>query len=64
MARNAQLERELIMTGECDAGAYDSSGEGRRFAQIEEDLRAIQRDLATLKRAAAFNPKAPLGAAA
>lgn len=60
MARNAQLERDLIATGECDAAAYDESAENRRFEAIAQRLANVERDLGVLVKVAGFNPKAPL----
>lgn len=62
MARNAQMERDLAATGECDAPGYDESPEGKRFAAAREAATALEKNLAVLARAARFNPKAPLGA--
>lgn len=58
MARNAQMERDLLQTGECDAPAYDDSAEGRRFDSIREAVEECERKLKPLAVAAAFNPKA------
>ena len=58
MARNAQLERELAMTGECDAVAYDESAEGRRFDSIKEAIEECQRKLKPLAAAVRFDPRA------
>jgi len=60
MARNAQLERELHETGECDAVAYDESAQGRAFAAIKADIEESQRRLGVLAKAAGYNPKTPL----
>lgn len=60
MARNAQLERELLATGECDAPAYEQSAEGRRFTALKESIQEVERQLGILARAAGFNPKSPL----
>lgn len=60
MARNAQLERELLASGECDAVAYDSSAEGLRFDRVKADLAEVERSLGILARAAGYNPKTPL----
>lgn len=62
MARNAQMERDLALTGECDAPGYDESAEGRRFADVRKLATDAEKNLAVLARAARFNPKAPLGA--
>lgn len=57
MARNAQLERELALTGSCDAPAYDESAEGRRFATIREAIEECERKLKPLAVAVSYNPK-------
>lgn len=63
MARNAQLERELLTTGECDAPAYENSAEARKFDTVRSDLENAEERLRVLAKAVAFNPKAPLGPA-
>ena len=60
MARNAQAERDLIRTGDCDMAAWDETEEGRRYAAIIESAEAIQAKLKVLTLTAGFNPKAPL----
>lgn len=62
MARNAQMERDLYATGECDAPAYDESAEGRRFTDIREAIEECERKLKPLARAVSYNPKQPLTA--
>lgn len=63
MARNAQLERELLTTGECDAPGYEDSPEARTFDALSESVAEVERKLGLLARSVAFNPRAPLGPA-
>lgn len=63
MARNAELERQLIANGDCDAVAWDESAQNQKWDSVEEAVAAVRKDLATLSKAAGFNPKAPLGRA-
>lgn len=62
MARNAQMERDLMATGECDAPAFDSSAEGVRYDQVRESAEHAAKNLRVLAVAAGFNPKRPLTA--
>jgi hypothetical protein len=62
MARNAQMERDLVASGECDAYAYDESAEGRRFATIKAEVENVESRLKPLTRAVGYNPKQPLTA--
>lgn len=57
MARNAQMERDLALHGQCDAPAYDESAEGRRFATIKEAIEECERKLKPLAAAVRYNPK-------
>lgn len=61
MARNAELERQLIASGDCDAVAWEESAQNKRWASVNEDVATIQKNLTVLVRAAGFNPRAPLG---
>lgn len=64
MARNAQAERDILMSGDCDMASYADTAEGRRFEAIRDRVAAVQRDLRILIRAVGFNPKQPLTAGA
>lgn len=58
MSRNAQMERDLMLTGACDAPAYDESAEGRRFDSIREAIQECERKLKPLAQAVSYNPRA------
>jgi hypothetical protein len=58
MARNAELERQLIVGDECDASTWPTSAQGRQYATIRERVEKNRRILALLRQAAAFNPRA------
>lgn len=57
MARNAQMERNLIEDDDAKAAEWDTSIHGKRFANLIEQARDIERQLGILGKAAAFNPK-------
>lgn len=59
MARNAELERQLYVSDECDASTWPTSAQGRQYAIIRERVEKNRRILALLRQAAAFNPRKP-----
>jgi hypothetical protein len=61
MARNAEMERQIIDTGEPSAADFETSVHARKLQKIVADLRDAEKTLRTLARAVGFNPKAPLG---
>lgn len=60
MARNAELERQLIRDGSCDAVAWEDSAEGKRYARMIDRIEGDIMSLRVLERVAGFNPKAKL----
>lgn len=60
MARNAELERQLATTNQCDAAAWEKSAQSRRWEDCREKIAAVEQSLAVLVKAAGFNPKAKL----
>lgn len=60
MARNAELERQLYATGECNPAAFTDGPHGRRFADMIAHAEKHIKTLAILTTAAGYNPKAPL----
>lgn len=62
MARNAQAERDLLTTGECDMPGYEDTAEARRFDSLLDRVSGVQKDLQILSRAVSFNPRRPLNA--
>lgn len=62
MARNAELERQIIAGESLDAEGYASSPQGRRLKALEETALAAATSLAALATAAGYNPKRPLNA--
>lgn len=60
MVRNAELERQLDASGECDAVAWEESAQNRRWEDIREKLAVVEQGLSVLAKAAGFNPKASL----
>jgi hypothetical protein len=57
MARNAQMERELSATGECDAAGFEESPQGGRYVKVLESATYCKDQLKILTKAAGFNPK-------
>lgn len=59
MARNAQMERDLALVGECDAAEWPQGPQARMLARIAEQNADHVRVLDQLARAAAYDPKNP-----
>jgi hypothetical protein len=57
MARNAEMERQFMDGGEPDAGAWEASAAGRRWASLDQILWDVRNDLVFLGRAAGYDPK-------
>ena len=57
MARNAEMERDLILTGDCNGEAFKDTPQGRKWASVQSSLASTIKDLEILEKAAAFNPK-------
>lgn len=59
MLRNAELERQLALGNELTnpAAEWPESPQGRWLANVAEEIEAVQKRLASLERAAAYNPK-------
>lgn len=57
MARNAEMERNLMASAEAGASEWDDSLYGKRWNALKEALRRVEKELGTLGKAAAFNPK-------
>lgn len=62
MARNAEMERDLMRSGECDAKLWPETAQGRRYAALLEDARTMEKALGALTLAAGYNPKKALNA--
>lgn len=60
MARNAELERQIVATGEPNATEFEQGIHGRKFADLITQFQEAQTTLAMLRRSAAFNPKGKL----
>lgn len=60
MARNAEMERQLLDSGRADAPAFENGPYGRQFKTTEESLKHAAANLRLLGKAAGFNPRAPL----
>lgn len=68
MARNAELERALLLDKEASlmpvAAGWSESPQGRMIGQSREALVLAQNKLKVVAKAASYNPKARLKAAA
>lgn len=58
MARNAELERQLIANDECSVLAWENSAQARKLDAALEDAERVVKDCKLLAQAAGFNPKA------
>lgn len=63
MARNAEMEREILRGEDPDAAGFDVSAQGRKYDALVESLETIEEQLRLLARVAGFNPRTPLGPA-
>lgn len=61
MARNAEMERELMRNDEPAPIRWEDGPHGKRFENIRDRAQASVRELGVLRKAAGFNPKRPLG---
>lgn len=59
MTRNAEMERQLSLTGECSAADFEDSAIARRLDKVRENTASAIRDLELLAQAAGFDPKNP-----
>jgi hypothetical protein len=59
MVRNAELERQLATSGECDAKSFPESPQGRKMAKLAADADAAVKALDVLAVAAGYDPKNP-----
>lgn len=59
MARNAEMERQLLGGAEADALSWPDSVQGRKFAAALEAAGTITKQLSILRKAASFNPRRP-----
>jgi len=59
MVRNAELERQLATTGDCDATGFPESPQGRKLAKLQADADDALKALDILVRAAGYDPKNP-----
>lgn len=58
MGRNAEDERNLVLTGEVGATEYEATPQGKGFAAAASGLEQAAQRLVSLRKAVAFNPKA------
>lgn len=59
MARNAELERQLQASGECDPSEWEDHIQRKRMRAIQEAAEDAERTLNVLSRAAGYNPRRP-----
>lgn len=58
-ARNAEMERAFASDDEPQAGAWDTSPQGRRFSAAHGAVEKVRQALDGLAKAAGYNPKKP-----
>ena len=61
MIRNADLERQLALTGECDVQEFEESALAQIVDQIVTDTTEAERKLMRVAQSVSFNPKARIG---
>ncbi len=61
MVRNADLERQLAFSGECDVQAFEDSVVARKIDKVTADVIEAERQLVLVSKAASYNPKARIG---
>lgn len=61
MVRNADLQRQLDLDGDCSAASFEDSVVAQKLAKAIEDAAAAEKALTLVAKAAAFNPKARIG---
>lgn len=61
MARNAEMERALMATGECSiaAATWPETGQALKLRHVQELAERIEREMTIVARAAAYNPRRP-----
>lgn len=60
MARNAQLERNLLDTpSDARASEWEDDPQSRRFNALFAETKRIEQGLSALRRAASYNPRRP-----
>lgn len=59
MARNAEMERNLIDSDDPKAGDWDQSPQGRRFEELSVQVDNVRLALEALAKASSYNPKKP-----
>ncbi len=62
MALNAELERQLFATGECDAPSFEGTALARNFDRTVREVAEAKRSLGLLATAAGYNPRSPVKA--
>lgn len=59
MARNAEMERNLMAGDDAKALEWEDGPQGKRYMALIEQTRKIENNVKLLARAASFNPKKP-----
>ncbi len=62
MALNAELERQLQATDDCDVSAFEDSAQARRIDAAKKEAEAMEKSLNALAAAAGYNPRKPVKA--
>lgn len=61
MARNAELDRQLLLEGNCDPQKFEDSVVAKKIDKVVEDAQDALKQLEIVAKAASFNPKARIG---
>jgi hypothetical protein len=59
MARNAEMERQLLATDECSAAEFEESAQARLIDGVIRDVASATAMLEKLAQAASYNPRKP-----
>jgi hypothetical protein len=59
MARNAEMTRRMDLGGEPEGDKWVETPQGRQWAALKEDLKAVQKRLKVMKAAASYDPRHP-----
>lgn len=60
MARNAEMERQIIKDGEPNAAAWDDMTQAKNLKALTKLAQESEKRLTLIAKAAGFNPKRPL----
>lgn len=59
MARNAEMTRRMDLGGEPEGDRWVETPQGRQWAALKEEMKAVQKRLRVMKAAASYDPRHP-----